>query len=56
MTFIGYFDLIGQNHAIGWALIPKQISERVTIEIIDGGGVIGSGIANNLHKGLKEKT
>jgi GT2 family glycosyltransferase/glycosyltransferase involved in cell wall biosynthesis len=55
MTVLGYFDLIQQNHAIGWALIPEQPTTRVIVEVVDGKSVIATGIANQLHGGLKEK-
>lgn len=55
MTVLGYFDLIQQNHAIGWALIPEQPTTRVIVEVVDGESVIATGIANQLHGGLKEK-
>lgn len=52
---IGYFDLIEQNHAIGWALVPKQPTVRVAVEITEGETIVATGIANKLHSGLKEK-
>ena len=55
MTVFGNFDLIQQNHAIGWALIAEQPTTRVIVEVVDGESVIATGIANQLHGGLKEK-
>lgn len=51
---IGYFDGIIDGHAHGWAYVPQSPDNRITVEILCEGEVVGFGIADQYRSDLPE--
>ena len=51
-TITGYFDGIIDGHAHGWAYQPSHSSNRLTVQIVCNGEVVGYGIADQYREDL----
>jgi tetratricopeptide (TPR) repeat protein len=51
-TIIGYFEGIVDDHAHGWAYQPSHSSNRLTVQIVCNGEVVGYGIADQYREDL----
>lgn len=49
---VGHFDYIEDDYAYGWALNPTSPLERVNVEILCDGKVVGHGSANGYRQDL----
>lgn len=54
LQIVGHFDYVDEGFAYGWALDPKNPLDRVTVEILCNGNVVGRGKANGYRQDLKE--
>lgn len=49
----GHFDYILDDRAFGWAYSPTIPKKKVTVEILEGGEVIGHGVADEFRQDLQ---
>ncbi|WP_442513757.1 tetratricopeptide repeat protein [Pseudomonas promysalinigenes] len=54
LQIVGHFDYVDEGYAYGWAVDPRNSLDRVTVEILCNGNVVGRGKANEYRQDLKE--
>ncbi|MFK3720618.1 tetratricopeptide repeat protein [Pseudomonas fulva] len=54
LQIVGHFDYVDEGFAYGWALDPRNPLDRVTVEIICDGNVVGRGKANGYRQDLED--
>ncbi|MCK2111302.1 tetratricopeptide repeat protein [Pseudomonas juntendi] len=54
LQIVGHLDYVDNGVAYGWALDPSNPRERVTVEILCDGKVVGHGIADGYREDLKD--
>lgn len=54
-TITGRLEALQQQTAVGWAVDPARVAQRLTIEIVEGSTVLAVGEADRLHVALAQK-